>query len=212
MKKLIIYISLILLSSSCISKKDSEAIQNCFNEYRLGIIISSGEKVVPLLNKNTRDYYKEILYHIKYSHKQIVYKLNVVDRILILSTRNKLTKGEIEQLDVKSFLEFAINNRMIIRYDYLFDLEFIEVSEIQKRKAKARIKLEEINTTLIFSFTKEGDKWKINLNPIIQLNYHAMINEIKKIGVSEDEYVKERVAKENDGALKENIWNARLRH
>lgn len=210
MKNIAIYICLLLLITSCISKKESEAIKSCFQEYRSGIIVSSGEIVVPLLNQNTKDYYKKILYHIKHSHQPIVYKLNVVDRILVLSTRNKLTREEIKKLDIKSFLTFAIDNKMLVRYDYLFDLEFIEVKDIEKRKAKARIKLNETNKTLIFTFTKEVDKWKINLSPIIKLNYHIMIRKIKESGISEDKYTIERVKEENNGIVKENIWKVPL--
>jgi len=56
------------------------------------------------MNQNTKNYYQRILEHIIYSQEPTVYKLNVVDRILILSTRNKLSKEEIETSDVASFL------------------------------------------------------------------------------------------------------------
>jgi len=211
MRKLVFCFCMMVITISCVSKKESEAIKQCFNDYRTGILVSSGDQVVPLLNQNTKNYYQRILEHIKYSQEPTVYKLNVVDRILILSTRNKLSKEEIENLDVASFLNFAINNHMIIRYDYLFDLAFIEVKEIKKNKAKARIKLNRTSKTLIFTFTKEMGKWKINLSPIIQLNTYAMSNKVKKMGILEDDFAMDKIKEENNGMVKKDIWEAPLK-
>lgn len=208
MKRIFTLLLVASLLMGCSKKAEEKAIKDCFEAYKTGIVLSNSEILLPLLDSHTKNYYKEVLEHIKYSKQPVVYKLNLVDRILILSARNKIPAEALREMDVNDFLKFAIDNKMIVRYDYLLDIGFMDIKEIKGKKAKAQIKYNELNKVLVFNFNKELGTWRINLSPIIQINLAMSKRKVELEGFTEDEFVIQRVKEENGGVLVGDVWQA----
>lgn len=209
MKNTIGLLLLMLCLISCNSEE--KGIKECFETYKSNILISNGDKAVKCLNQTTLYYYSSILSKVRHAKKNTVYNLNIIDRLMVLKTRNQIPKDKINSFTTKSYISYAITNGMIGNKS-VERLEFLKVKEIKDNEAKVRVKLSGTNIIIVFKFSKERSIWnedgiwKINLKPLMAIGYKAMKSQIASSGISEDQYVMGILQATNDGYVDLDIW------
>lgn len=208
LSKIILCIFLPIIFLSCSSKKDKQEIQSCFNLYLESSLQNNGKLAAEQIDENTINYYDKILEHIKYSKKHTILEQNYANIYTILQVRNKLHPDSINKMNGKSLISYVINEGMIGK-NSLDKLEFVEVSEIKKNKAKAIIKINGTRKAFALVFNKEFGKWKLSLTPIIKMamrNLNFMHIGMGHGKISLENFIIQLVTIGNSGRVKENIW------
>lgn len=186
------------------SNPSNDDITNTLNEFKKSIIDTNGESAVNLLSSHSLDYFEVILNNVSNSPKDIVSKLSIVDKMIVLGARQKLTSSEASKLDGKSFFNFAVKAGIVNKGM----IKSIEISNIviDGEKAQADIVTNNIETGVKLDFARENNKWKIDIISIYPATNLLLKNMIEMMGKDEDDFVLGIIEQNTGQKLTEEIW------
>lgn len=153
-----------LIKTASAQSENANAIKSSFAKYNEAISAQNGNEAAKYLDNNTVAYYDKMISFIKTADSAKVAQLPLLDKLTVLTLRNKLTKDEIKSFDGKSLLAYSFTSGMSKASG--FDLGEITINANQ---AKAQILVANKNSNEYVQFNREDGLWKIDLTSLFPL-------------------------------------------
>ncbi len=206
---------LILTISLYGCNNDKEEIINTFNDFNNANIELNGEKLYELSDSESHNYYEDLLTKILELDSIGVSKLNLTDKINLLSARSVIKESELKKINSKDL--------MIKMYTEVNTMDTVKINAIKKMEI-ANIRIENEKATSDFAtngkvlspkvnlkFSKENGKWKYNVISMAEFTEKQLKSICEQNGFSHMDFIKLIFADPNvqDKKIKElnNIWN-----
>jgi len=170
MKKIMTILFLSLLIGCASKTSEKKEITNVFNKFNSANIELNGEKLYRLTDSESHDYYEDLLKKILTLDSLEINKLNLTDKINLLSARAVLPNTKIKEISAKEL--------MVIMYTKVNTMDTVKINNIKRMEIK-NIRINNnvaygnlaINNNLIqpkvdIKFTKENENWKYNLTEL----------------------------------------------
>ena len=201
-----IFILLIITTHSLFAQKDEEkAVKACFDTYKAAIIEGRGGDAAEVSSQKTINYYQTLLDVILNGDSTTVAGQGIMEKITIFSIRHAVPKSQIENLDGKAFLEYAIN-RGLVGKESIQQLE-IGTPSIAPDKATAPVMNNGMAMPISFDFYKEADAWKIDITSIIPATGKALQQMIDQSGMSEETVLFQILKSQTGEATDKSVWH-----
>lgn len=194
MRKLLFCTVLFLFAVSRLAAQntDTAAVKQVFQSYMELADANDGKTLSGLISQSTVDYYAEILRHVRFSKKKKVKKLDFIEKMTVLITRQLLDRSKARELgeDGKRFFEFLVDNKTVNSEKALslgkitFKDNIATCEVVHNGKALPE-------NLVTYKFVWEEEQWKIDIpsiinNPFIQL---ALRKAVKELEMTELEFI-----------------------
>jgi len=183
---------------------DKKLVLVSFEKYKEYILNDNGEEAIKYLDSRTKKYYNDILKDVINADSNRIEKLSLMDKMMILIIRQRVSKEEILNMNGEKLLIYAINNGMVGKNRA--SKNGIRNIYINKNFAKAELEASEKNNPIYFHFYKEDGIWKIDLTALFNISNQAMKMLVEQSNQSENEYLLYLIELVSKKAIIETIW------
>lgn len=184
--------------------KAEKAVLKTFAAYRSALTKQNGKKAVKHIAQNTIDYYAQMLEHARNADSATVAGLNVMDKLLVLSFRNRVDKNRLLTMSPIQSVQYAIDKGMVGK-EGLANLELGDIS-IKDNVAKAQVLINHRPAPLEFVFYKEKKRWKIDLTAFFPMAEMAISQTAKELEMTETELVEFMLKLVEPNTLNPKLW------
>ncbi len=187
MKKLI-FISLLILFYSCDNQtKEKAKITKVFSGYIKAILGDNGKTAYTLIDKHTKDYYKDMLRLSLIANKEKVKSLSLVNKLMVFALRHRLDKKKLISMTAKDLIIYAVENGWVGK-NSVMNLEIGKIT-ISNSFAKAKVIVSQKETPMYYHFYKESGRWKIDLTEMMKWGELGLKKVMEKSGKDEDQFI-----------------------
>lgn len=205
MKKVLFALAIITLFSC---GKNEEEIQNTFEALKVNIKEMKSENILSMIDEDSKNYFREVENQLRNKSE---YKLEELGEKYKCPLKTRLLFQVLEQPDSVSVEERSIEELLLIsqiigmgilnpsNMDRIF---FKNVEEVNNNTATAiiRIRTQPNSNTFIttkYIFTKEEDKWKINLPSTFGFDEKILNMQWKRSGGAARTFIEEYIDSDN---------------
>ncbi len=166
--------------------KEAQAIQTAFAEYKDALLMGDGPKAADLVSAGTIVFYDSMLRHALNTPREKLARLDFLSKFIVVRVRHEFTRAQIAQMNGRDLLVVGVNNGWISKSS-VANIERLVNIKVQSYEAFAAMPL--LPEIQFFHFLKESGKWKFDLTSSFDLANVAMKQEIKKSGLTEEEFI-----------------------
>ena len=187
--KRIITILLLVLSTQLIfaQKKEQKAVRETFKNYKSAILNDRGEEAANQVDSRTVAYYSKILNLVLNADSSEISESGILDKVCVLTIRHKAKKSDLDGLDGRSLLVYAIKEGMVGK-NSVANIEVNEV-EIDGTFAKGQLESNGQKAPFYFHFYKEEGSWKLDITSIFEIGANAFNQMIAQSGEAENDFI-----------------------
>lgn len=188
MKKILLFLVLILPMSGFASEGSVREIKSCFDSFKKYVMEKKGNEFISCVNKRSISYCSELVEDSLYLPADKFSSLSMIDRYLIMRINISIPMGILLKMYGKEFLIYSVSNGWFTD-EFIPSLTIDNVS-INGDTAHADIYQNGRNTGAKYKFMKEDGQWKF-----VFISHFAIINSSLKSyqlksGKSENDYLK----------------------
>ena len=161
-------------------------VQQCFDNYKAAILEGRGEDAARLISQSTEDYYTKMRKVTLNADSAEVSGMGLIDKLLVLIARLKVSRSEMEAMDGIGFFVYAVDEGMVGK-ESVINLELGNV-EVTGNSATGQITVNGQATPLSFTFYREGP-WKLDLTSIFDGTSAALNQMVQQSGMAENAFI-----------------------
>jgi hypothetical protein len=150
----------ILTISAFGQESDEELVRKSFDSYSKSLVDNNGEDVIKFVDSRTIKYYSDILDLVKNADSTKVEALSLIDKMMVLTIRHRVSKEDILSFNGEKLLIYAIKSGMIDKGGAA-NISIGKVT-IDNDFAKAQLISYGQESPYFLHFYKEG-QWKFDL-------------------------------------------------
>lgn len=182
------FLILLLIPMLTIARQTEEQqVKKTFDAYKSAILNDKGEEAVEQVDTKTIAYYGDILEKVKTADSATVDKLSLMDKLMILVIRHRISKEEIMTTNGKQLLVTAIKMGMVGKSSVINNE--VGVVKVNGHFASGELLVRGQKTPLAFEFHKENGVWKLDLTAIFPAGEAAFRQMVKQSGEPENDYL-----------------------
>ncbi|QQS27983.1 MAG: hypothetical protein IPM47_14030 [Sphingobacteriales bacterium] len=186
--KILLFLPLLFFAFALHGQNHSgKCIKKSFKTYRNALMEENGKKATQRVAKPTIEYYGKMLEHARYSDSITLSSLPLIDKLMVISFRNRVPSGKLMKISPKQSVVYAIDKGMVGK-EGLSDLSLGKITVI-KKKAEAQLVLNNDPIPVNFVFYKECLRWKIDLTAFFPLATIAIQQTAKDLEMNENELI-----------------------
>ncbi|MCB0322400.1 MAG: hypothetical protein KDD69_02470 [Bdellovibrionales bacterium] len=166
---------------------DEALVRNTFREYKSAILQARGETAVRQVSSHTIDYYQQMKDLALKGTPAHVHGLKLMDRLMVLSLRHRMTLQQLQDLSAPELFSFAVDQGWIGKES----VERLEIGAISINgdAAKGEYIFDGKAAPLHFSFYREQGEWRFDLLPVLNTGNAALEEALKREGTDENEFI-----------------------
>ncbi|HRI28728.1 MAG TPA: hypothetical protein PK715_11775 [Chitinophagales bacterium] len=192
------------LQPAMAQQKADKKVKKSFSAYRSALLKQKGKKAAKRVSKVTIDYYGSVLQKAVYADSAQVSALPLLDKLMVLSFRNRIPAQKLLTMKPCEAVVYAINNGLIGK-ESLADLSLGAIT-YQQNKAQAQILLASEPLPINFIFYRECCRWKIDLTAFFPLATLAIEQTAKNLEMNQNELVQFMLTLEEPYTLNPKVW------
>uniref|UniRef100_UPI00260B67A5 hypothetical protein n=1 Tax=uncultured Lacinutrix sp. TaxID=574032 RepID=UPI00260B67A5 len=178
MKPKILILVLICVLLGCTNEK--QKVIDTYNKFNLANIERDGERLFELSDSNTHNYYKNFLTKILKLDSVGVSKLNLTEKLNLLSARAVIHDSILKRISPKDLLIKMLTEVSSMDSTQISSIRSLGITNIKIENNIANCELtmdgKVVSPLVNLEFSKENGKWKFDLNSLAefteeQLNY-----------------------------------------
>jgi len=203
MKSILTILFLFILTNLVVAQEnEAELIRKNFDSYKAFLYNGKGGEAANLVDSHTIKYYGDIIELVKNADSLKVESLSLLDKIMVLIVRQRVSKENILNFDGKALLIHAINNGMIDKSSAgSFTIGDITVDN---NFAKGQIIANGTGSPLFLNFYKENGQWKFDLTSLFPICIPALQKLVKELG--ERGFINAMLSAGTGNKLSQNVW------
>jgi len=184
----ITFLILLLVPMLTIAQQTEEQnVKKTFEDYKSAILNDKGEQAVEQVDTKTIAYYGDILEKVKTADSLQIDKFSLMDKLMILVIRHRISKEEIMTTNGKQLLVTAIKMGMVGKSSVINNE--VGAVKVNGNFASGELLVRGQKTPLAFEFHKENGAWKLDLTAIFPAGEAAFRQMVKQSGEPENEYL-----------------------
>ena len=188
---------------------DKEDIRKVFSDYKQAILGDDADTALDLVSLNTIRYYDKMLDASLYATPDECRKHSVVDKIVILRTRQGVPVKELKAMDGKGFFKYAVQNGWVGK-DSVIKTEISGVT-VSGKFATTDLRVGDRQSPSGYRFVKEDGRWKIDLTSIMPTANSAMQTLIRQMKIGEEAFLFRIIETVSGKRVNSKIWEAPLK-
>lgn len=179
-------------------------IQKCFEEYKSAILKEKGKEAVEKVSQSTIAYYEKSRVDALKADSATVANFNVIDKIMVLTLRAKISANELSSMNGSSLFEYSVDQGMVGKNSVANG----SIGEIKMKgeSAEGYVAINGEVSPIFFLFTQENGEWKIDLTSIFDVTNQGMQQIISATGYAENDYVVMVLQMATGAELSSSIW------
>lgn len=166
---------------------EEKLVKKTFETYKSAILNDKGEEAVEQVDAKTINYYGDILDKVKTADSLAVDKLALMDKLMVLIIRHRISKDEILTTNGKQLLVTAIKMGMVGKSSVMNNE--VGVVKVNGNFATGELLVQGQKTPLAFEFNKENGAWKLDLTAVFPAGEAAFRQMVKQSGEPENAYL-----------------------
>ncbi|WP_405208020.1 hypothetical protein [Aquimarina sp. LLG6339-5] len=194
---------------------EKEKIINAFNNFNKANIELDGEKIFELSDSESHNYYSNLLTKILRLDSIGISKLNLTDKMNLLSARAIIADSELKKISPKNLMikmYTEVSSMDSVKIDSFKKLGVTNVRiESEKANGDFTIDGEALSPRVNLKFSKENGKWKFNIVSMANFTEKQLNTVCEYHGFSHLDYLEWMFSASNIGSKKikelEDIWN-----
>ncbi|PSL23158.1 hypothetical protein [Dyadobacter jiangsuensis] len=184
----ITFLALFLIPTLTTAQQTEEQqVKKTFDAYKSAILNDKGEEAVEQVDTKTINYYGNILEKVKTADSLAVDKLTLMDKLMVLIIRHRISKDEILTTNGKQLLVTAIKMGMVGKSSVMNNE--VGVVKVNGNFATGELLVRGQKTPLAFEFNKENGTWKLDLTAVFPAGEAAFRQMVKQSGEPENAYL-----------------------
>ena len=181
MKSILTILFFFILTNLVVAQDNEvELIRKNFESYKAFLYNSNGVEATNLVDSHTIKYYSDIIELVKNADSLKVESLPLLDKMMVLVVRQRVSVENILKFDGTALLIHAINNGMIDKNN-IGSFTIGDIT-IENNFAKAQIIFNGIKSPYFLNFYKESGQWKYDLSSSFPIGLPAIEKLTKEIG------------------------------
>ncbi|HEY4539108.1 MAG TPA: hypothetical protein VIG94_03735 [Faecalibacter sp.] len=221
MNKLIITTFLFLFSIISVFGQDEEPtkineekakkeIVKAFETYKKGILSGDSKTAIAQLDKNSINYYQEVLDISLRADSAQINQLEVLDKLIVLSVKHKVPKEELIKMNGLQLLNYSIDNGLIGNKNTINEIEIGEV-DINGEIAYGQFIVKKQKTPLYFGFTYDQSQWRLDITSVFEPTGFAIRKLVEMQNKSANEVIITMIESTTPGKkVSKDIWKPLL--
>ncbi len=201
---LLVVVLCLLVSAVCHADDETKAVQECFAGYKSAIMEDRGGEAVQYVDSRTIGYYDMILRLTKTADSAAMDTLSLLDKLMVLSIRHRLTREEITATDGRGLLVYAIQKGMIGKGSVASN--DIGTITVEDTFARAQLVADGKRAPYHFHFYKEDGQWKIDLTALFPLAATAFSQMAQTSGLPDNEFLIDILGRLTGVSPSSDIW------
>lgn len=184
----ITFLALFLIPTLVTAQQTEEQlVKKTFETYKSAILNDKGEEAVEQVDAKTINYYGDILDKVKTADSLTVDKFTLMDKLMVLIIRHRISKDEILTTNGKQLLVTAIKMGMVGKSSVMNNE--VGVVKVNGNFATGELLVQGQKTPLAFEFNKENGAWKLDLTAVFPAGEAAFRQMVKQSGEPENAYL-----------------------
>ena len=147
--------------------KAKKEIVKVFETYKKSIISGDSKLAISQLDKNSINYYQEILDISLRADSTQINQLEVLDKLIVLSVKHKVPKDQLIKMNGLELLNYSIDNGLIGNKNSINEIEIGEV-DINGEIAYGQFIVKKQKTPLYFGFTYDQSQWRLDITSVFE--------------------------------------------
>ena len=206
LKRITLFTFIFTLFFSCAqTNKEAKNVRDCFNGYKNAILNDKSDAAYSYIDNRTKKYYTEIAQKTRDYDSLALSYISLIDKITILSVRQKAEKEELLNFNGETIFKFAIDNGMVGKNSVVGNT--IGSVAVENDFARGQFINDGKPTEIYYHFYKESEKWKIDLTSIFNVAEQAIKAQLKQSGLEESTFIELLLSMVADKPLKEDLWH-----
>jgi hypothetical protein len=185
-------------------QSEEELIRHAFVTYRGAILQQQGQSAVRIVNGATVQYYARMKALALEGQEKEVRQLTPMNKLMVLSLRHRVPADDLRAMTPEEAFIHAVNQGWIGK-DSVLDSDIGQL-QVFGNNASAEYVKSGKPTPLKYRFTKEDEKWKIDLTALMPVADQAMSMLIKKEGLDEDTFIVSLIEAVSGKKVLPSIW------
>ena len=146
--------------------KAKKEITSAFNNYKKAILKQDSKLALAQLDKNSFDYYDQVLNIALRANQQQLDELEILDKLMVLSVKHRVPKEQLIKMNGRELLIYALDNGLIGKNT----VEKAELGDIDIKGeiAYGQYIISEQKTPLYFGFTYDQSQWRLDITSIFE--------------------------------------------
>ena len=173
------------------TQTSEEAIQSTFSQYRKALLEGDGSKAAYLVDTRTIELYGEIRTHALEMSREKLSQLDFISHFMVLRVRHEFSKSQIEKMTGRELFKLGVDKGWISS-STVSNVERLARIKVDLPKAAASVP-QAPNTPALY-FLNESGQWKLALWQSFEIANLAMKAEVKKSGLTEQEFIMKTLA------------------
>lgn len=166
---------------------EEQQVKKTFDDYKSAILNDKGEEAVEKVDTKTITYYGDILEKVKTADSLTIDKLSLMDKLMVLIIRHRISKEEIMTTNGKQLLVTAIKMGMVGKSSVMNNE--VGAVKVNGNFATGELLVRGQKTPLSFEFNKENGAWKLDLTAVFPAGEAAFRQMVKQSGEPENAYL-----------------------
>lgn len=183
---------------------DEKNVKKTFDAHKSAILNGKGEEAVKQVDAKTITYYNDILQKVKTADSLQIDKASLMDKLMILMIRHRISKQEIMATNGRQLLVTAIKMGMVGKSSVINNE--VGAVKVNGNFASANLLVRGQKTPLAFEFHKEHGAWKLDLTALFPAGEAAFRQMVKQSGKPENEYLLSLIQLTNDKVPGARVW------
>lgn len=138
-----------------------------FETYKKGILSGDSKMAIAQLDKNSINYYQEVLDISLRADSVQINQLEVLDKLMVLSIKHKVPKEELIKMNGLQLLNYSIDNGLIGNKNSINEVEIGQV-DINGEIAYGQFIVKKQKTPLYFGFTYDQTQWRLDITSVFE--------------------------------------------
>jgi hypothetical protein len=202
---LVFLLSLIIVNPLQSQKKEEKRVRKSHKKYTDAILNDQGAEAVKYVDSRTVTYYSDILNTTLHADSTTIEGLGILDKMMVLLMRHKMSADELLSFDGKSLLIHAVNLGMVGKSG----ASKIKIGKVTIKGNFASAEIISGGKVLPYSydFYKEGKTWKIDLTSSFPAVSVAFKQVAQSTEMSENEFIFEIMELASAKKVSQDVWN-----
>jgi hypothetical protein len=183
---------------------EEKKVKKTFEDYKSAILNDKGDEAVKQVDTKTISYYGDILEKVKTADSLKVDRLSLMDKLIVLVIRHRISKEEIMTTNGKQLLVTAIKMGMVGKSSVINNE--VGLVKVNGNFASGELLVRGQKTPLAFEFHKENGIWKLDLTAIFPAGEAAFHQMVKQSGEPENEYLLSLIELTTGKEPKAEVW------
>ncbi len=183
---------------------DEADVRSSWERYRTAILAQDADAAYALIDRTTREYYRELLQVVLFASPEDMAGLMIMVKLAVVQSRREIPREQLLDFDAEAYFKHSVGRGWFSR-DTMRRLTLVAI-EVDGDRARSSVERDGRVVRSGYEFNREDGAWKINLMPALIAGEWAMQQIVTASGKAEDDFIFDLVEAHSGTRPDASIW------